>query len=427
MTPGSVLSSAVNVMPIDSVLALAVATLGGAAVGVERQWSGHASGPAARLAGVRTFALLGALAGLSGQLWVWGAPALSVALLSVACAVVVVGYFRASRHDVDATTEVAALVVLGAGAAAGMGQIQIASGVVAVTAMLLLEKSRLHDLVARTDLAELRAAFRFAVMAVVILPLLPPGPFGPFGGVYPRQLWLLVLFFSGLAFAGHVARRAIGATRGYPIAGLLGGLVSSTSVTLSFARFSREQPALGVPLSQGVLAANTVIYLRVLLTAGVLSPPLAVALIPYVVAPFIIGVLATLSGFWHPRPAATVLEGPSNPLQLRSALQMAVLFQVVLFIVYVVDQRFGSSGLMATAVVLGLNDTDALTLSMARGVSDQRMLVDVAARAVTVGLLSNTCVKAGLAGAIGEGTFQRLTPTVLAAMAATLALAAWWL
>ena len=106
---------------------------------------------------------------------------------------------------------------------------------------------------------------------------------------------------------------------------------------------------------------------------------------------------------------------------------MAVLFQVVLFIVYVVDQQFGSSGLMATAAVLGLNDTDALTLSMARGVGDQRVMVEVAAKAVAVGLLSNTCVKAGLAGAIGVGTFRRFTLAVLTGMAALLALAVWWL
>lgn len=408
-------------------MALAVATLGGAAVGVERQWSGHASGPAARFAGVRTFALLGALSGLSGQLWVGGAPLLSVVLLSAASLLVAIGYFRASRRDVDATTEVAALVVIAAGAAAGVGQIQIASGVVAVTAMLLLEKSRLHDLVARADLVELRAAFRFAVMAVVILPLLPPGPYGPFGGVYPRQLWVLVLFFSGLTFAGHVARRAIGASRGYPVAGLLGGLVSSTSVTLSFARLSREHHLLGMPLSQGVVAANTVIYLRVVLAASVLSPPLALALIPYVAAPFAAGLAAAASGLRHARPGVSAPGGPTSPLQLRGALQMAVLFQVVLFIVYVVDQQFGSSGLMATAAVLGLNDADALTLSMARGVGDQRVMVEVAAKAIAVGLLSNTCVKAGLAGAIGVGTFRRFTLAVLTGMAALLALAVWWL
>ena len=412
--------------PTESALALAVATLGGAAVGVERQWSGHASGPSARFAGVRTFALLGALSGLSGQIWVWGAPLLSGVLLFAATLLVAIAYFTASRRDVDATTEVAALVVIAAGAAAGVGQIQIASGVVAVTTMLLLEKSALHDLVARADIVELRAAFRFAVMAVVVLPLVPPGPFGPFGGVYPRQLWLLVLFFSGLTFAGHLARRVVGASRGYPVAGLLGGLVSSTSVTLSFAHLSRDYPLLARPLSQGVVAANTVIYLRVVLAASVLSPVLAMALLPYVAAPFAVGLAAAASGFWHPRPTARALDVPSNPLQLRSALQMALLFQVVLFVVYVVEQQFGSRGLMATAAVLGLNDTDALTLSMARGVGDERMAVEEAAKAVAVGLLSNTCVKIGLAGAIGAGAFRRFTVAVLAAMGTVLAIATWW-
>jgi uncharacterized membrane protein (DUF4010 family) len=413
-------------LAIETALSLAVATLGGAAVGVERQWSGHASGPSARFAGVRTFALLGALSGLAGQLWAWGAPLLSAVLLLAASLLVLIAYFIASRRDVDATTEVAALVVVAAGATAGVGQIQIASGVVAVTTMLLLEKSRLHDLVARADIGELRAAFRFTLMAVVVLPLLPPGPFGPFGGIYPRQLWLLVLFFSGLTFAGHVARRAIGASRGYPIAGLLGGMVSSTSVTLSFARLSRDNPNLWRPLSQGVLAANTVIYLRVVLAARVLSPTLAVAIIPYVAAPFVVGLAAAASGFRHPQPTERPLDLPSSPLQLRSALQMALLFQVVLFIVYVVEQQFGSRGLMATAAVLGLNDTDALTLSMARGVGDRRVAVEAAARAVAMGLLSNTCVKIGLAGAIGASAFRRFTVAVLAAMAVLLAVAAWW-
>ncbi|MGE3888009.1 MAG: MgtC/SapB family protein, partial [Vicinamibacterales bacterium] len=232
----------------ESLLALLVATLGGAAVGVERQWSGHATGPAARFAGVRTFAMLGALAGLSGRLWVWGAPLLSAVLLLAAGTLIAIAYIVASRRDIEATTEVAALVVVGAGAAAGLGQTEVASGIVAVTALLLLEKSRLHTWIARVDIQELSAAFRFAVMAVVVLPLLPAGPYGPFGGVRPRELWLLVLFFSALSFSGYLARRIVGASRGYPVAGLLGGMVSSTSVTLSFARFSRNHDGLGQPL-----------------------------------------------------------------------------------------------------------------------------------------------------------------------------------
>ncbi len=408
----------------EPVLALLVAMFGGAAVGVERQWSGHASGPDARFAGVRTFALIGALGGLAGLFWSWGATGASVALLSATGALVVVAYIRASRRDIDATTEVAAIVVLAAGVTAGLGHTAVASGTVAVTALLLFEKSRLHDLVARVEGDELLAAFRFFVMAVVILPLLPEGPFGPLGGVRPRALWLLVLFFSGLSFVGYIARRLVGPNHGYPLAGMLGGMVSSTSVTLSFARLSRDNAALAVPLAQGVVAANTVLFVRVVVAAAVLSPALAVRLAPLVAAPFVIGCVAVVSGLLRERPIEVSPAQVRNPLQLRGALEMALLFQVVLYVVYAVQQRFGEGGLLATAAIIGLNDADALTLSMAAGVGQGRLAPDVAALAVTVGLLSNTLLKGGLAAAIGEGRFRAITIAVLTLMALALGAAA---
>lgn len=411
----------------ESILALAVAIAGGAAVGVERQWSGHATGPGARFGGVRTFALLGALAGLSGRMWVWGASTLAAVILLIAGALVAVAYAYAARRDADATTEVAAVVVLGAGVTAGLGEVQIASGIIAITAILLFEKSRLHDLVMRLQGEELDAAFQFAVMAVVVLPLLPEGPYGPFGGVRPRELWLLVLFFSGLSFAGYLARRAVGASRGFPVAGLLGGLVSSRSVTLSFARLSRDEDALAVPLAHGVVAANTVIYVRVLLVANVLSPSLAASLAPLLAVPFLIGGIASAAGLLKKGKArASDIEGPKNPLQLRSALEMAVLFQVVLFAVHLAERELGSGGVLATAALVGLTDSDALTLSMAKNVAGNNGLAaDLGARAVAVGLLSNTCVKGVLAASIGRGDFRRLVIGVLAAMAVALGLGAW--
>ena len=186
----------------------------------------------------------------------------------------------ASRHDIDATTEAAGLVLIAAGVLAGIGQLAVASGVTAVTVLLLIEKSRLHALVARLDDDEVRAAARFAVMAVVILPLLPEGPFGPFGGVKPRQLWLLVLFFTGLSFIGYLARRMFGATHGYPLAGLLAGLVSSTNVTFTFARLSRAEPALSHTLAIGAIGASTVLFPRVLIATVVLNAEVASALVP---------------------------------------------------------------------------------------------------------------------------------------------------
>jgi uncharacterized membrane protein (DUF4010 family) len=190
-------------MDLDpGVVRIVVAALCGLAIGVERQWSGHASGPAARIGGIRTFTLLGAVAGMAGWLWTLQSQALAAVLLAGAVALVIVGYLAVSSRDVDGTTEVAALVTMAAGVLAGLDFLSLASGIAAITCLLLIEKSRLHAAVAKLDDDEIRAAARFAVMAAVILPLLPEGPYGPWGGVRPRLLWILVLFFSGMSFVG---------------------------------------------------------------------------------------------------------------------------------------------------------------------------------------------------------------------------------
>jgi uncharacterized membrane protein (DUF4010 family) len=405
----------------EGVVPLLVAALGGAAVGVERQWSGHASGPDARFAGLRTFTLLGGLAGLSGLLWTWDAHALAIVLLVAAVGLVVSAYVVASRRDVEATTEVAALVVLAAGVAAGLGQTRIASGVIAVTVLLLVEKSRLHEFVTKLEGAGLFAAARFAVMAVVILPLLPEGPFGPLGGIRPRELWLLVLFFSGLSFAGYLARVVAGDRHGYPLAGLLGGIVSSTSVTITFARLSREDRSHGLALAQGAVAASAVLFARVLIAAAVLSPALSIALAPIFLVPFVIGAVIIVLRWRTGEQSATAAGSPKNPLQLLSALQMAALFQIVLFVFAAVEQWFGERGVLGTAAILGLTDVDALTMTMAKGVSGGGMTAAAGARAVAVGVLTNTLVKIALAATIGRGAFRTITLAGLGAMGGGLA------
>src|SRR5262245_58521441 len=163
-------------------IGIVVAALGGAAIGVERQRSGHATGRHARFGGVRTFTLIGGIAGLAGWLTLQGYAVLGAVVAAGAIALVVAGYIAASRDAVDATTEAAALVVIGAGIAAGTGRLALASASVAVCVLLLVEKSRLHAIVRRIGDAELRAAARFGVMSVVVLPLLPEGPIAWLGG-----------------------------------------------------------------------------------------------------------------------------------------------------------------------------------------------------------------------------------------------------
>jgi uncharacterized membrane protein (DUF4010 family) len=399
-------------------LGLLIAALGGAAVGLERQWSGHAEGPGARFAGIRTFTMLGGIAGLSGWLWTRDAAPLAVILLGGAVAVIVAGYVAGSRHDVDATTEVAAIVVLAAGVLAGTGSHRIASGIVALECLLLVEKSRLHSFARRIADVELRAGVRFAVMALVILPVLPVGPYGPLGGVRPRELWALVLFFSGLTFLGHLATRNVGPERGYLATGFFGGLVSSTNVTFTFARLSRAEPSLARPLAFGAVAANAMLYPRVVLAAFVLNAPLAPRLIPYLALPALVAAAAAATSLREPavRGSDWPKASDNNPLQLRAALQMAVLFQGVLMAVHFARTTWGESGIFTSAAVLGLTDVDALTISMARGVAET-VSIDVAARAIAVGVLANTLMKLGLAMMFGFARFRTIAAGTLVLMA----------
>jgi len=398
-------------LPINTV-GLLVATLGGAAVGLERQWSGHAEGPTARFAGIRTFTMLGMLSGLSGWLWE-SAPVLAAILLAGGVGITIAAYIVSSRHDVEGTTEVAAMVVLAAGVLAGMGRLQLASAIIAVEILLLVEKSRLHSLVRRIDDVELRAGVRFAVMALVILPLLPAGPFGPLGSIKPRELWTLVLFFSGLSFLGHVLRRVVGAGHGYLVSGLLGGLVSSTSVTFTFARSSRTERSAERALAIGAVGANAVLYPRVIAATAALNPALVPTLVPFLVAPAVVATLVTGIGATMRASGETPTTfSPRSPLQLSAALQMAVLFQVVMVIVRAARDAFGQAGVLTTAAVFGLADVDALTVSMARAVTGT-VSPHTAALAIATGILANTALKTAVALALGSPRFRAIVAGTL--------------
>jgi uncharacterized membrane protein (DUF4010 family) len=403
----------------DVPLRLAVAGLIGLAIGVEREWSGHASGPRARFAGVRTFLLLGLLSGIAGLLAARSLTLLAAVLLAGPALLAVAAYVVASTQtgDRDGTTEAAALLVLGTGALSGLGEESVAAAVAALAAIALAEKSRVRELITRIGETELRAALQFAVLAVVVLPLLPAGPFGAGGVIRPRELWSVVLIFSGINFLGYLARRAVGAERGYGIAGLLGGLVSSTAVTLGFSRQSRLEPEHARGLALGVVAACTVLFARVFVVTAALSLSTARALAPYLVAPAVIGGAIVGYAAWR-QPSWTAQATPTerNPLRLAAAVRMTLAFALVLLIIPMVERVWGAGGVLGSAAVLGLTDMDALTYTMARlGVSTGD--TSLAARAIGVGLMANTTVKLGLALVLGTGRFRRTAAPALSALA----------
>lgn len=399
---------------------LAIAALIGLAAGLEREWSGHTSGPDARFAGLRTFFLLGLVGGIAGILAVDSSPAVGAALTLGGVALSVSAYAMAVRRPgagTDGTTEAAALTVVGLGVIAGVGWIGVAAGVGAVVVLMLREKERLHWLVRHLEEPELRAGFQFAVLAVVVLPLLPTGPYFGVLEFRPRTLWTIVLVFSGLNFAGFAARRIVGASRGLGITGALGGVVSSTAVTLSFSRQSRSETELGAPLARGVIAACTVLIPRVLVVSAAFNAGVALQLLPMLVPPFVIGLaLATIGWSSRDGKGAVASVDDVNPLRLGAALRMGIAFQIAMVVITLVQRAWGTAGIYTTAGILGLTDMDALTVSMSR--PDSSLSVSTAARAIAIGILFNTLLKLAVAVGFGRLTFRRRAAVGLVSLAA---------
>jgi uncharacterized membrane protein (DUF4010 family) len=405
---------------LAAALRLAVAALLGLAIGIERQWSGHATGPEARFAGMRTFFILGIIGGVSGLLVSTGQVALGTALLSASAAFSVAAFvvtMRRPQAELDGTTEAAALAVLGLSALAGGGQMALAAGAVAAIVFALSEKERLHDMVSRVGQPELLAAARFAVMALVILPLLPAEPLAWLEGVSPRGLWTLVVVFSAVNFVGYIALKTVGADRGYGISGLVGGLVSSTAVVLQFSRRSRDEPAHGAALARGAVAACTVVPLRLLVIIAAITPAVAMASLKYLLAPAVVGAGFLAFGLIRRDSTSGGDDAEArSPLNVFSSLKMAAFLTLALAAVEWFGTGFGTQGVLTTAAALGFGDTDALTVSMARMGRDEGR-VELAAMGVAVGLLSNTAFKLGFALVLGSPRFKAFAALGLGAMA----------
>jgi uncharacterized membrane protein (DUF4010 family) len=405
---------------------LAIAALVGLGVGIEREWSGQKTGRPAHFAGLRTFMMLGTLGGCGGLFLAGDHPVVAATIIAGGMAVAVAAYVMTVRADgdPDGTTEVAALLVVALGALAGLNMLALAAGVGAMVVLVLSEKQALHGAVRHVRQDELRAALRFAVLALVVLPILPEGPLFGALELRPSALWIIVLLFSALNFAGFIARRAAGERHGYGIVGMLGGLISSTAVTLDFSRHSRRDPTLARSLAYGVIGACTVLIPRVLVVSAVLNPDVSLSLLPILLPAALIGALVVMRD-WRSAssPASDNEPPPENPLRLAMAIRMALAFQLAIVVIGYVRVHWAAPGMYGTAAALGLTDVDALTVAMSRPA--EPMPADLAARAIAVGILANTIFKLGVSLALGAREFRRTAAAGLVAIGTTTALALW--
>jgi uncharacterized membrane protein (DUF4010 family) len=412
---------------------LGTAGILGFAVGLEREWSGRTEGRAPRFAGIRTFLLIGLLGGCAGLLARAGYEAVAVAVVLAVAAVSTAAYYAAAHHgeDLDGTTEVSAIAVVVLGVIAGALSWQIAAGAGSVVVLALNEKRRLHGAIAHVHQEELSAALRFAVLALVILPLLPAGPYLGWVELKPRTLWMIVLLLCAINFIAFLARKISGAGKGFILTGMLGGVISSTAVTLGFARYSKDHERSAIPLAIGVIGACTVLVPRVLLISTALNSDVAVRLLGLLLPAGLIGA-ATIAIAWKYAGDSGeagdaipkhILYDERNPLRFWVAIKLALVFQLAMIAVAFVLHFTSIREFYSTAIVLGLTDVDALTVSMSN--PSASIPAETAARAIAVGILSNSVVKFGMSGSLGSKRFRATAMGVLFLMIVAAATALW--
>jgi uncharacterized membrane protein (DUF4010 family) len=413
----------VNVDATSGLGRLAVALLIGLLVGLDRE---RAEVRKARemFAGVRTFSLI-AMAGCLPMLVVdRTGPWLVVAAFLAVAAIEVLAYHRAAAEGhIGATTEMAGLATFLLGALAGVGQLLLAGAGGIAVATLLVAKPRLEAFSLALSTTELAAVLELAVITVIVLPLLPDRGYGPWAVLNPRDIWMVVVLVAGLSFAGFVAVRLLGERRGLAITGAVGGMVSSTAVTMAMAERSKEGAALERPAAAATVLAGTVMALRVVVLAAAVNTGMVPRLLPAALAMAVVG---SFAAWWIVRrdTGGVVAAGAQirNPFSFRTAVVFAVIYALVLLGSRAAVELMGSGGLFAAAAVGSVADVDAVTIAFTHmGVAraDWRMPAAAASLAVVV----NTVVKLGLAWSRGAPGFRRQVAVALGAMAAAAAAA----
>ena len=379
---------------------LAIALGLGLLVGLQRERV------ATRLAGVRTFPLvtiLGTVCALLAQSF--GGFVVAVGMIALA-GMIVMGNLAKLRQveDVDPglTTEIAMLLMFAVGAYLVVGYKGVAIAIGGGVAVLLQYKGQLHGIVARLGDNDLRAIMQFALISLVILPVLPDRAYGPYSVLNPRNIWWMVVLIVGISLGGYTVYKFWGSRAGVVLSGILGGVISSTATTVSYAKRAAEVPESSQLAAIVVVIASAVVYARLLLEVAVVAPAFLLTVSgPLVVMLIILSVLSVVMLVRNRNKKDEMLV-QDNPSELKSALMFAIVYAIVIFAVAAAKERFGSKGLYLVAGLSGLTDVDAITLSTSRLVTSGTLAAKDGGRLIILASTANLAFKFAIIAVIGH-------------------------
>jgi uncharacterized membrane protein (DUF4010 family) len=386
----------------------------GVLIGIERGWKLREEEPGSRVAGVRTFTILGLSSGIAGLLASFGDHAVAAAISIGLVAIMVIAYSRQLRNHHDSTSAVAALGTIAIGFLAGHGSPGLAIACAAIGVALLALRQELHGFVERLDADDVKALARYAVIACAVLPFLPSGHYGPLGAWNPQRLWLVVVLVTGFSFLGYVANRIFGERHGTIATALIGGAYSSTAVTQALSvRLGHEKETGAEPA--GIAFATAVMYLRIPILIGILStrvlPAILVLIIPA-------AVVAWGAGFWLYRkaPKSDAPTPPGNPIALLPALGFVAFVAVAAIAAKWAQGSFGQSGIAVLLLIIGSMDVDVAIVTLG-GLAPDAISPLLAAMAISGTVIANMAVKIGItlvyAGRKGVSAAIAMTASVV--------------
>jgi len=389
-------------MDYHDIVTLTIAFGLGMLVGLQRQKSDH------EMAGVRTFTLISVMGVIAAFLArdfgnPFILPILGICLTALLVTANVIKLKKLNKTDVGQTTEVAALLMFAVGAYLVMGDRVIAVMVGGAIAILLYSKEHLHNFIENLQQKDLSAIMTFAGISLVILPLLPDKTFGPLDVFNPRNIWFMVTLIVGISVVGYFIYKFVGKKVGVISNGILGGLISSTATTVSYARKTKDAESIHKMAAFVITVASAVALVRVLIEIGVVIPEKLPELVLPLITVFALMVLLCVGLFYiiTKNSGYEEMPEPKNPTQFKSALIFGLLYGVILFAVAFTKHKFGDNALYLVAIISGLTDVDAITLSLSQLMKGGGLNTSIGWRLILLASLSNLFFKGIMAAVLG--------------------------
>ncbi|MBB3062222.1 MgtC/SapB family protein [Microbulbifer rhizosphaerae] len=391
----------------ESLIAFGIALGLGLLIGLQRERT------ADRLGGIRTFPLIALFGALAARLSdIQDIPWLVPTGLLCMTILILLGNLERLRGEEEGTgitTEVSALLMYLLGAFLVLGELTVAVVVGGTIAVLLHLKPSMHAFAERLPEQDLRAIMQFALISMIILPVLPNRTFGPYDVLNPFKIWLLVVLIVGIGLGGYGAYKLVGARAGTLLSGLIGGLISSTATTVSYARRAKLEKGMAGLAALVILIASTSMFIRMFVEITVVAPRVSAALLPPLATLLLISVVTCAFGYRFAEHHASEMPTQSNPAELSAALVFGALYALVTLAVAAAKDYFGSRGIYVVALISGFTDVDAITLSTANLAGDGLLETSTAWRAMVIATLANLVFKAGAAAALGgRALFRRV-------------------